>query len=298
MFGFFKKPAAPKAPDPTAMADRTIGTNLFGAAANNRMQMMDQRGPFGSVTHTMTGTKPFTDPTTGRTFDVPSYRADTTMSPQERSAYNSNVAGRTAAGDAATGSLGAWWDATGGMYPGGEAIAERAAGMRGPGVLGDIFHRIRPEFERRRGDMEAKLAAGGVAAGTEAYGRGMESLDNAENDMMIEAAIRARMGDHQINMDTRRQAQGELDAEYRAPLSAFSALMGRSGAIAPNGQPVAPGGFSTPDMAALDQQSFANRLGIWDRRMTARDNALNALGDLGGNALRAWGHIAGGGKKG
>ena len=292
-FGFFRKPRAPAAPDPNATARRSLGTNLFSAKANNHMQMMDQHGPFGSVTHRMTGSQTFRDPTTGFSGSVPRYESTSSFNPQERAAYDANAAGRTAAGNAAGGALGAWWDATGGMYPGGEAIAERAGSMRGRGVLGDIFHRIRPEFDRRAADLEARMAAGGVAAGTEAHRRGFDRLDRARNDMEIEAAIAARMGDHQIDMDTRRQAQSELDAEYRAPLSAFSSLMGQSGAYAPTGQAIGPGGFSAPDMAALDQQSFTNRLGIWDRRMRSRDNALNALGDLGGNALRAWGGLKG-----
>lgn len=75
-----KKSDPPKPPDPKETAAAQTETNINTAMANNAMGMINQVGPDGSLTYSQTGSHTWTDPTTGRTFQVPTYTATTELS--------------------------------------------------------------------------------------------------------------------------------------------------------------------------------------------------------------------------
>ena len=323
-FKWGKTPRAPAPPDPKDQARATLGSNLFSAKANNAMQMMDQTGPFGSVRHFQTGSKKFTDPWTGFTAKVPTYGSHTAFNPQEKAAYDANAAARAAAGRGAMTAYGTWNGLQGKAFEGtgiGAGDIAARAGEIAPKSWNDLsslnddyMHRIEGDLSRMRGDVEAKLAAGGITRDSEAYDNEMRRMERQEVDAAIEAALRGRTATHNERMDrerlglsarsmafnelmgTRRQEHGEFTDRRDAPLRSFSALMGHSGFVRPDGQPIGPGGFRGADAAGLTQQRYSNEMGVYDRKMDSHNRAMDSLGDLIGDGFKTWAQLSGGKK--
>lgn len=278
-----KKPKAPAPPDPNATARSAMGTNLFAAKANNRMQMMDQTGPFGSVRHRQTGTQTMTDPNTGFTAEVPTYKSVTSFNPQEQEAYNASVAARTAAGAGAGKAIDSWID----LNPvDGAAISGRANEILGDrGMEPDIYHRIDPMLDRRRAEADAYAAARGVGVGSESWHELQDALARGETDAYTEAALQQRAQLHGEAMDARRLSFAELMGERQAPLTAAATLSGMSGAMTPAGQVVGPGGFAAPDVAGLHQTAYDQRRRKYEADLASWNQLWGEVGDLAGDGI-------------
>ena len=78
------KPDAPKPPDPYATAAAQTGQNVATSVANTAMNLVNRKTPDGALTYDRTGTHRFTDPNSGRVYDLPMYTATETLSPQAR----------------------------------------------------------------------------------------------------------------------------------------------------------------------------------------------------------------------
>ena len=84
------KSSAPKPPDPKDTASAQTGTNIGTAIANNTMGMVDQYTPDGSLTYATTGMQSYTDPYTGKTYQIPKYSATTTLSEAQQAIKDQN----------------------------------------------------------------------------------------------------------------------------------------------------------------------------------------------------------------
>lgn len=86
------KPKAPKAPDPKETAAAQTGTNVSTAIANAWLTQPNQVTPDGTLTRTQTGSQQFTDPTTGKTYTVPTFTDTVAYSPEQQAIANANNA--------------------------------------------------------------------------------------------------------------------------------------------------------------------------------------------------------------
>lgn len=74
------KPKAPKPPDPRQTAAAQTSTNIGTAIANGTLSNVNQVTPDGSLTYTQSGTRKWTDPMNGATYDLPIWTATQTLS--------------------------------------------------------------------------------------------------------------------------------------------------------------------------------------------------------------------------
>ncbi len=65
------KSKAPKAPDPKETAAAQTGTNIGTAIANQTLGNVNQVTPDGALTYSQTGMTKWTDPTSGKIYDLP-----------------------------------------------------------------------------------------------------------------------------------------------------------------------------------------------------------------------------------
>lgn len=299
LFGAFKRPTAPTAPNANSMARRTLGTNIATAMGNNTMQMMDQTGPYGSVRHTQTGTRRFTDPSTGFSTDIPTYHAETSMSPTERGAYESSAAARTAAGSGATEAARMWLDRSE-LGPFAETIRNTEAELGYGGTADDIIamerERLDPHYADLRSNLDSELAAQGITRDSEAYDRERTRLSQAENDARSRMHLGAIESAFRRRMDVRRQAHAEAADGRDSALRGFGAMASVMGERAPGVAPVAPGGFSGVDIGALDRAQYDAELGVYNAKMADRAAAFGALGKLAGTGVETFGRLKTGGK--
>lgn len=86
------KAKAPSPPDPQATAAAQTGTNVATATANSVLGNVNQVTPYGSLTYNQTGTYTMTDPTTGKSYQLPRTTATQTLSAAQQKILNQNNA--------------------------------------------------------------------------------------------------------------------------------------------------------------------------------------------------------------
>ena len=74
------KPDAPTPPDPMRTAAAQTGTNVSTAVANAYLNNTNQVTPDGSLTYNATGSHSWTDPSTGQTYQIPTFTSTQTLS--------------------------------------------------------------------------------------------------------------------------------------------------------------------------------------------------------------------------
>lgn len=83
--------SAPSAPSPTATAAGQTATNIGTAVANQTLGFVNQNTPYGSLTYEQTGSRQWTDPMSGRTYDLPQYTANQTYTPEGQRILDSTI---------------------------------------------------------------------------------------------------------------------------------------------------------------------------------------------------------------
>jgi hypothetical protein len=76
------KPDAPTPPNPLTTAAAATGTNVQTAVANSFLNNTNQINPDGSLRYDVTGNYGWTDPTTGTAYQIPTFTATQSLSPQ------------------------------------------------------------------------------------------------------------------------------------------------------------------------------------------------------------------------
>ena len=76
------KPDAPTPPNPYATAAAQTGTNVSTGVANAFLNNVNQNTPDGSLRYDVTGNHAWTDPSTGQTYQIPTFTSTQSLSPQ------------------------------------------------------------------------------------------------------------------------------------------------------------------------------------------------------------------------
>lgn len=237
---------APKAPDPYATAAAQTRSNVDTATANSIIQNADENSPFGTVRYTNIGY----DTVAGN--QVPRYRRDVTLSPEQQNLYNQQTA------------LGSQLN----------TIAQQQTAKIGnllskpvnlerylPRYEEAIMSRMNPQLARDRTAMLDRLGTQGVTQGSEAYNRAVESSNQQMNDARMQAIL--------ASYD--KGAEYAL-AERNQPINEISALMAGGQVSVPQFSQYRPGQVAGTDIAGLINQDYQRKL----------QNYQSQLGGIGG----------------
>lgn len=85
---------APAPPDPKETASASTSTNVGTAISNAMMGNVSQITPDGSLTYDQTGSYKWSDPYTGRSYDIPTFTATQTLSPEQQAIKQQTDAAR------------------------------------------------------------------------------------------------------------------------------------------------------------------------------------------------------------
>lgn len=256
------KPKAPTPPSPTETSAAQTSTNIGTAIGNNIMGMVDQYTPYGNLTYSQTGTKSWTDPYTGKTYDLPTYRSDVALSPQQQATLDQSQAAQFNLAGLAndqSGFLRNYLKDAGGVT---DQIDSKLYD------LGRL--RLDPRFEQERAALESRLANQGIGAGSEAYNREMTAFGQTKNDAY-----------NQLLLSGRGQAMAETDA----PINRITALLSGSQVANPNVSGYQPQVMPTTDVAGLINQNYNQRLAGWQQKVAGQQSLLGGLFGLGAGAL-------------
>lgn len=259
------KPDPPTPPNPYETARAATSTNVATGVANAFLNNVNQVTPQGSLNYNATGNYGWTDPTTGQVYQIPTFTATQTETPQgqairaQNEAAQYNLAGMANAQSGRVSSLlstpfspGAGAPAAGDpnsiMNVGRAATSFEGGGpMRtGIGPVGDItqsyapegnysadrqrveeslMQRMNPQLAMERQGVEQRLADQGIRYGSQAYSSAMDDYNRQANDARFAAIGQA--GGEQARMN--QMAAQEAAFRNQAQSQGYEQALGQAG---------------------------------------------------------------------
>jgi len=257
------KPKAPTPPDPRDTSAAATGTNVATSIANNITGMVNQNTPYGSLSYDQTGTYTFNDPYTGQSYELPTWTATTSLSPEQQAILDTNQQAQGNLSGIAADQSGFLRDYLGQPFQADTGAIE--------GRLAELGRqRLDPQFAREEDSIRTRLAQQGLTPGSEAYNREIESFRQSKNDAY-----------NQLYLTGRGQAFSELQALRNQPINEITALLSGSQVSNPNVSMAQPQGMATTDVAGLINQNYNQRLGAWQQASANRNSLLGGLFGLG-----------------
>ncbi len=191
------KPRQPKAPDPIATGAAQTSTNVATAIANQIGNMTNQVTPYGTLSYGKTGEFRFTDPNSGKSYDLPTFTATQSLTPAGQRIQDNTIGAQTAMSGAA------------------QSASQRMQGLMGGGIdLSGVPGRASmPTLSRAptgdynaRGDIAdaGQITRGIVNAGgvTRTY-----NGDFSADRQRVESALMSRLNPQLQNDRASREAQ-------------------------------------------------------------------------------------------
>jgi hypothetical protein len=290
----------PKPPDPTKLAQAQTQTNLDTAVANNRMGMVDQITPYGSLTYetiydqpqptapatpaaparpqmreryneatgkyemipTGVTSAPTPAPTAPTGMNVPRYRATTTLSPEQQRLLDLSNQAQTNFGQLAVDQ-----SARLGSLLGTPVNLNNDATEARLMELGRS--RLDPALDRRRESLRTTLSNQGIKEGSTAFDRAMSRATEGENDAY-----------NQLLLTGRQQAVSEALAERNQPINEITALMSGSQVTQPQFGNIPVSQMPTVNTAGLERQAYEDELAAYN----SKPNPFDIMGGLFGMA--------------
>ena len=263
------KPKPPPAPDPIQLAGAQTTQNIATANAQQAMNNMNQVNPYGELTYSQTGTHTVTGPD-GAVHEVPTYTATQTLNPEMQALFDQNVA------------------LQGGMA---DFAGQHLADMQGSDIYAQdysadrqkyedaLMERMNPGLDRRRENLESRLASQGIQIGSQAYNQAMDDLNRGENDARIGAILNA--GQEQSRMT--RDAMAKRGQQFNE----MQALNGGAQVRQPGYQMAGPAQVANTDVAGLSMNAYNQQMGAYGQQMAQYNQGMGGLFDLGSAAIMA-----------
>ena len=264
------KPSAPKTPSVTETAGAQTASNVSTAIANQQLNAINQQGPNGSVEYSQNGTYSFTDPSTGKVYQLPKLTQTTTLSPGQQAIYDAMMG--------AQGNL---------------ANTAQTQSARLDGLLSEPFSldndatearlmelaskRLNPQLDRRREQEAVRLRGQGIMPGSTAYNVAMEQINQGENDAV-----------NQLLLTGRNQAVQEALLERSQPLNEIIGLASGTQVQTPQAMAAPQTGMAGTDVAGITQNNFANQQAQYNSNLNQWNSGVGGLFGLGSSALMAF----------
>ncbi|MEX2741083.1 tail fiber domain-containing protein [Rhizobium mongolense] len=299
-------PSAPKAPDPKETASAQTATNVGTAIANSYMGNVNQNTPDGSLNYSYGSTK-WTDPLSGKTYDIPIATATQTLSQAQQA-----IKGQT---DKASLNLATLANTQSGrlnellkdpMTLNGAPAAADPSTLTAPnysqfgsgpemqtsvGNTGDItktygtdyganvsqvqdalMARMQPSLDKNRAALEQRLADQGLQPGSAAYDRALDTATRQENDARYGAVLNA--GQEQTRLANLAQQQATF--QNSAQQQGYNQALSNAGlANSSNQQMFQNQNTTTAGNNALQDQNFNAQQAKINAENAARANYLN-----------------------
>jgi len=304
------KGGAPSAPDPYGMASAQGGLNQQAAAYNKALNLGNYTNPFGGQSSGISGF----DPVSG----APIYQTNIGVNPQLGGLINQTLgqmgnaqANNPYFNDSYRGYQGVISGLNQNVGALGQSLTPQDAAQaqqRGQdAAYQSQTQYLDPQFNQQQESLQAKLAAQGLAPGSQAYGNAMtnfnnqrqQAYSNAQNQAILTgsqlgtqnwqnqlAGVAAKSGLYnQMAQNIGQQAgiTGQQAALGQLPFQQMSALAG----LVPGYGGVGQSGLNPADIASAMQNQYLGQLGLYNSRQQAQNATNSNLAGLFGNLSRA-----------
>lgn len=250
---------SPQAPDPFSSSIMQQQFNQQAAADSQRMSMVSQTNPFGSLDYTKDTNSPS------------GYRATTALTPAQQGILDEQNAIRFGMGGVGKNVLASGAGALSGQpidlsFGATEANLDRLNRMR-----------LDPIFNDRAAQLDQKLADQGLQPGSAGYDEQMRDFNTARNDA-YNSMLLAGHG----------QAVSDITQQYDSPLNVLSALQTGSQVQTPNSS------FISTPQAHVDPVNYMGAVNQNYQNKLAQSNAaMGGMFGLGGSLISGAGSYFG-----
>jgi len=253
---------APSAPDPKETASASTGTNVATAIANTMMGNVNQVTPDGSLSYSQSGSYKFTDPYTGQSYDIPTFTATQTLSPEQQAiADQVNAAKGNLAGLANTLSSNASESLSQPFQFNNSDAEQWAYDLASPRIL--------KQQAANDETLRTKLLNSGIREGTPAWNAEMERLTNANSDQL-----------NQLALSGRSQAYSEARDKYTLPANMVTGLLSGSQVSQPNYVNTNMPQIPTTDTAGIINSNYQQQLAAWQQNQGILGGLMGGVGTL------------------
>jgi Chaperone of endosialidase len=278
----------PPPPDPVATARAQTGSNVATATANSVLGNAEEVSPLGRVT------KSVHDPSTGSTYQVPRWKRETILSPEQQRLYDQQTQLGGKMNDLAINqtdrintllstplSLDGLPDAPG-----------DSEGYRRE-VEDAMYARLNPQLDRDRAALENRLVTQGLARGSEQFNEAMSehgrNVNDARNQVLLASGAEARsQGAHQAT--NRERSMQERLTERNQPINEITALMGGGQVSMPQFTPFRGSQMSETPIGQYMFQSAQMGQDAWKAQQQAaaqeRAGLYQGLGSMAGGLFK------------
>jgi hypothetical protein len=258
-------PKPPKPPNPNAVAAAQTGTNIGTAVANSHLNNINQIGPDGTMTYSIEGNTAWTDPTSGKVYQIPKWTQTTQLSEGQQRLYNLNQGTETEL----AGMAGEQAKRLRGLLSEPVSLDNEAVEQR----LFDLAdRRFAPQRQREMEGLQTQLANQGITQGSEAYDRAMGRFTEGWNDRYNSLALSGR-----------GQAVQEALTARNQPLNEIIGIMSGTQVGLPQFSGGAPNySIPTTDYAGIVGNNFNQQMQGYSAQMANRQSNMGMLGNLFG----------------
>lgn len=258
---------APKPPDPVKTGAAQTATNIGTAVASQFLNNVNQYTPEGNLEYSQNGTYTFTDPVSGESYDIPTFSATQTFSPEQQALYDQGLQTRQGLSQLAN-------DQTNRL----QGIMSEPWNPDTAEIEGRLFDMgqqlMDPVWQERNAQLEQKLANQGIQPGSAAWNSEMRAINDARS-----------REDLNLMFSGRGQALAELQAIRNQPINEISALMSGSQVSQPNWINPTQTALPATDYAGLINNNYNQQLAASNAEQAAMGNLFGGLFKLGGSFL-------------
>lgn len=271
------------------------------------MNFTDQQGPDGSLTYERLNDVQMWDNLAGASYNVPRYKAVTTLSPSGQRVQDINnqteeniaTIGRDQSSRIG-GILGAPINFDGvSKLPDASTYMPTDYSADRDKVEGALMERLNPQIARDRSAMESKLINQGLRPGSQAYNDAVSELGRNSNDARLGAILNAGTEQSRMlnerergyNMALRGRQQGvqEVLTQRNQPLNEISALMSGSQVSMPQFVNTPQTQVAGTDYQGAVYQTYQGQMDAYKQKVASQNAMMGGLfsmaGSLGGMAI-------------
>jgi hypothetical protein len=292
------KPKPPAAPDPVQLANAQSAANMQTAQQQQKLNMINTQGPQGSVRYVADPTAPG------------GYRQETNLSQGEQQNYDLSTGVYGDALRTASGQIGRV-DAALGQGLNTEGLPD-LQGFNAPdfdrqrfedSVYESQTRRLDPQFDRMERSQDARLAAQGLGANSEATRNLRQDFARDRNDAYGEArnqsiqaggaeqsrAIQQAIAGGTFGNQARTQGLQERAYVQNQPLQQLQALLGTGQVGMPQGVQYSPTGIGQTDVMGANALSLNQQNQNYQARMQQQQGLMGGLFSLGTAGIGGFG---------
>ncbi|ESX06789.1 hypothetical protein X769_09080 [Mesorhizobium sp. LSJC268A00] len=261
------KASAPKPPDPKETSAASTGTNISTAIANSYLNNANQVGPDGTITYTNSGTQSLTDPYTGKTYQIPTRTATTTLSAAQQAIKDQTDKAQLNLGTLANNQSSFLNDYMAKPFDGSNDATEARLLQLGKA-------RLDPILAQQQDALATRLSNQGIKLGSAAYDRAMAQQGQNAND-----------ANNQLILSGHGQAFAEGQAIRNQPINEITALLSGSQVSSPQAAGYTGSTIPTTDNAGLINQNYQDRMAAYNQQQAQSGSLIGGLFGLGSKLI-------------